>query len=79
MNHARKVQQFALDGELINLHKSLTAASKKTKIEISLISRCCLKFSKSAGGYQWRFYEPDPLDKHLELDDSDLTTNTAKL
>ena len=74
MNHRRRVKQMTLDGQLLIIHRSMTKASDKTKIDISHISRCCLKFNKSAGGFRWefdetQFHKEDPLDKLLLLDE----------
>jgi hypothetical protein len=54
---SKKVEQYSLDGVLINTFDSLGEASRITKIQKTPISQCCkkLKYHNSAGGFIWKF------------------------
>ncbi len=51
----KNIIQYTKEMEEIKRYESITDASKKTKINISNISMCCLGKRKSAGGYVWKF------------------------
>lgn len=50
----KKVDQFSVDGKLIETHDGLIIAQEKTGVNRSLISACCIGRQKTAGGYIWR-------------------------
>lgn len=57
-NRLRKlkiVQQYSKNGELLNEYISVAEASRKTKIGKNNISNCIYNFSKTAGGYIWKY------------------------
>ena len=49
------VQQYDVNGRLINLFDSMHSASRATGINQSSISMCCSGKHKTAGGYIWRY------------------------
>lgn len=49
----KKVNQYNLNGELIKSYKSITEASRETKINLSNICMAAKKERKTAGGYIW--------------------------
>lgn len=51
------VAQYSLSGEIISLFNSIKEASLKTNIYYSNISRCCLGYQKTAGGFIWKYYK----------------------
>ena len=53
------IAQFSQKGELIELFSSMTEASNKTGVSRDSIGCCCNGKSKTAGGYIWKFYNPD--------------------
>lgn len=54
-NLSKSVAQYAKNGELIAIFKSLSEASEKTNCPISNISSCCKGKRKSAKGFIWKF------------------------
>jgi hypothetical protein len=56
-NSRKVILQFNLDGIFIKEWKSITQAARYYNIYISAISNCATgrKYSKSAGGYIWRY------------------------
>lgn len=52
---SKKVVQYDKVMNKINEYKSISEASKKTKVFISSISAVCKKKRKTAGGYIWRY------------------------
>ena len=55
----KEVAQYSLEGKLIATYKSGAEAHRKTGIGGSQISQCCNGKRNHAGGYIWRFYNPD--------------------
>lgn len=51
------VVQCSLSGELIGVFNSIKEASLRTSIYHNSISRCCLGYQKTAGGYVWKYYD----------------------
>lgn len=66
----KSVIQLDMDGNYIGRFSSIRYASKKLKIEITCILRCCkergLKRNKSAGGFRW-VYETDYNNGNYEI------------
>lgn len=67
--YCKKVNQYSLDGKFIKTYKSLIAASKETGVERSEISAVVSATKKqnnygrkSAGGFQWRYYDGNTSD-----------------
>jgi len=56
------VDCYDLTGAFLKGYISITSAAKELKITPSNITGCCMKRTKSAGGYIWR-YKNEPLDK----------------
>ena len=53
------IGQFSLEGDLIKIFHTMTEASNETGIYRDSIGSCCNGKSKTAGGYIWKFYNPD--------------------
>ena len=51
----KQIQQFTLNGELINIFNSCREASRITGFSFSNISNCCTSRYKQANGYVWRY------------------------
>ena len=51
----KPVNQYALDGRLLNTYKSIKEASEKTGIDKSNICNCCLGKIKSSGNFIWKY------------------------
>ncbi len=54
---AKKVAQYTLEGNLVQIYNSITEVYKQINISAGLISEACKGNRKSAGGYQWRYLE----------------------
>ena len=52
---SKKVFQYDKNKNLINVWESIREASRKTKINVSNICRCCNGKLNSAGGYIWKY------------------------
>lgn len=52
---SKKVKQYSLDGNLLNIFSAQKEAERETGIRQGKISSVCLKKAKSAGGYYWEF------------------------
>ena len=52
---SKSVIQFKLDGSFVAEYPSARDAERKTKINHSHISKCCLHKSNSAGGFIWKY------------------------
>lgn len=52
---AKRVNQYTLDGKLIETFRSINEAGEKTSIHPHCISSVCRGVNNSAGGYIWRF------------------------
>ena len=59
----RKVYQYDLQGNLINIYNTLKEAAEISKINKALICKVCKFNGNTAGGYVWR-YEGDNFDSH---------------
>ena len=53
MHKGKKVKQYDMEGNFIKEYRSISMASKKTKINISNIYSVLNKKRKMAGGYIW--------------------------
>ena len=53
----KKVIQYDLDGEKINVFDSIAEASIATEINKSSIAKCCRGERKKAGNFIWKFYD----------------------
>jgi len=65
----RKVKQFTLDGELIEIHEKMEIASKKTGTNYGSIANCCRGKIKTANGFVWKYDNSDLKPKRDPLDD----------
>ena len=52
---AKRVNQYTLDGKLIETFRSINEAGEKNSIHPHCISSVCRGVNNSAGGYIWRF------------------------
>lgn len=53
---SKPVNQFSLDGRLLNTYKSTQEASRQTGVNQQSISECCLgKRYKTTGGFIWKY------------------------
>lgn len=57
------VYQYSLNGELLNIYRSLGEAEKLTGISFEGIAAVCRGVNKTTGGYIWR-YKGDSFDKY---------------
>lgn len=57
----RKVKQYSLTGELLNIYSGSTAAANKNFLKngASNITSCCKRKQKTAYGFVWRYEEDD--------------------
>lgn len=55
MKRAKGVMQIDQSGSVVKRFPSISAASKKTGIDISGISRVCSGLMHSAGGFTWGY------------------------
>lgn len=55
--NVKQVTQWSLDGKFIKHHPSVSEASKNTNVSVTSISNCLRGYSKSAGGFIWKYYE----------------------
>lgn len=62
----KPVDQYDLNGNFIQTYSSITEAANKNKIDIQNLSKCLRYISKSAGGYQWRYYGDIPPGKYIK-------------
>lgn len=53
---AKQIIQLSLDHEIINSYPAISDASKNTNISVTSISNCLRGYSKSAGGFIWKYY-----------------------
>ena len=51
----KRVYQYDVDGNLINIFKSVAEASRKTNITKSGIAKACRGERKQSGGYVWKY------------------------
>lgn len=56
----RKILQYSLDKNFIQIYDTMDEASKKTNTSKSLISRACNHLANTGNGFLWRF-EDDPI------------------
>lgn len=52
--HIQPVIQLK-DGEIVAKYGSIVEASRLTNVRACNISRCCLGYRSTAGGYEWRY------------------------
>lgn len=51
----KQVYQFAIDGEFLNIYKSIADANRITKINKTSIAKVCRGERKTAGGFMWSY------------------------
>lgn len=52
---AKRVGQFSLSGELIEVHRSVMIAAKKLGYDYGLIYKCCRDEIKKVYGFVWKY------------------------
>jgi hypothetical protein len=57
--NGKKVNQYSLDGLLINTFNSVIEASEKTNISSSNIYNIVRNIRKTAGGFIWKYVEEE--------------------
>lgn len=58
--NVKQVAQYSLDGHLITTYASVKGAQGATGV--AKIADCCRRERLTAGGFQWRYYDTNPLD-----------------
>lgn len=64
-NRKKKIKKYDLDGNYICTYNSVTEASIKNDINISNISSCLSKKTKSSGGFIWRYLNENAPSKRI--------------
>ena len=55
IKECKKVRQIDLKGNIINVFKSISEASRRTSIQATHIVKVCKDKNKTAGGYVWKY------------------------
>jgi hypothetical protein len=55
----KKILQYSLDGTFIKEWECMADVSREYLISTGDLTRTCQNKQKSAGGFQWKYYEPD--------------------
>lgn len=78
--NAKKIIQYDLNGQFIEIFNSMVDASEKTKVKINLISGCCcLDRVNTAGGFIWKYYSENYSEKIVSIKEiNDNIKQTAK-
>lgn len=63
----KKVAQYTLSGDLVNIYDSLTEASFKTGISDSSIGMVCTNKRQSGGGYYWMYIEDENIPQKIDI------------
>lgn len=66
-NQKKLVAQYSLDNKFICLFNSITEASIKTGVNTGSISACCREKQKTAGGFIWKYYESEDINKFSNI------------
>ena len=56
-NNVKSISKLTLDGKFVTKYKSITGASKKTRILIGSIGNCLTGISSKAGNFKWVYNE----------------------
>jgi hypothetical protein len=56
-NRGRQVAQYDLNMNLLNIHKSITDASRKVNVHKNNIRGVICNFRKTAGGFIWKYLD----------------------
>jgi hypothetical protein len=56
-DNRRRVIQYSLSGQPIQVWESVTQAARSVDSEVTYVSQACLDIMSSYRGYQWRYYE----------------------
>lgn len=66
-NHfaSRKVSQYDLSGNLIKIWDCMSEAGRELNINYHNIYSCCQNNRRTCGGFVWRYFEDELVDKHL--------------
>ena len=57
--HSIPVVQCDMNGNPIRTYPSATAAAKSIGLTRGAVTKCCKGQNKTAGGYRWRYIDPD--------------------
>ena len=67
-NNRKAVEQYSLDGKLIQTYESIAEAGRTTGVDNSQINECCNKRRKSAHDYIWKFvHDPTPIEELIKI------------
>lgn len=55
----KAVNQFDLEGNFLEVYKSISEAARKSGVYVQNISKCCQGKLKTAGGYVWQYQGGD--------------------
>lgn len=53
--YSKAVAQYSLEGELIQIHNSISSAARLINGDASYIVKCCKGIKDSAYGYIWKY------------------------
>lgn len=59
----KKVDKYTIDGQYLETYDSLTEAAKSNNMCNTSISNCCRGIHKTAGGFIWKYHDPNQPDK----------------
>jgi len=74
----KKVAQYTLSGDFVNVYDSLTEASLKTGISDSTIGMVCTNKRQSGGGYYWVYVKDDNVPQKIDIEINIKTINESK-
>lgn len=70
-SHRSRVEKIVvkmnMQGKTLQVYTSLISASRLSNVNKSDISKVCLEKRKSAGGYKWRFLDPNDYFKYRKI------------
>ena len=65
----RRVNQYDLEGNLIETHDTIRGASFDCEVDAGAIAKVCKGRRKTAGGFVWEFADENPNEKKIDLTD----------
>ena len=67
LNRGKMVVQMDMRGKTLRVFSTALAADRATNTNQRSISKVCRGKQKSAGGYTWRFLDPNDYYRHLKI------------